>query len=417
MEIKRDRYLNQLIAGMGNGMIKVVTGLRRCGKSYLLMNIFHRYLTEHGVDDSHIVEVALDDRRNKALRDPDRMLEYVDSRVRDSGKYYIILDEVQLLGEFEDVLNSFLHMPNVDAYVTGSNSKFLSNDVITEFRGRGDEIRIYPLSFSEFFSAYGGTEEEAWNEYYTYGGLPAIASFDTSQKKMNYLKSLFLNVYSRDIIERYKIRDDAELEEVVNILASSIGSLTNPNKLANTFRSAKRPDVSYSTINSYLKYLQEAFMIQKASRYDVKGRKYINSLSKYYFTDIGVRNARLDFRQQEENHIMENIIYNELRVRGFSVDVGLVEINTSGSDGKHIRKQLEVDFVANRGSRRYYVQSAFEMATGEKREQEERPLLKIGDSFKKIIVVKDNIMLKRDEFGIATMGIRQFLLDGNSLDL
>jgi len=417
MEIKRDLYLNRLIRREKNGLIKVVTGVRRCGKSYLLFNLFHDYLIEKGVAEDHIIEVALDDRSNKELRDPDQMLAYLKDRIKDKETYYIILDEVQLLSEFEDVLNSLLHIRNADVYVTGSNSRFLSSDVITEFRGRGDEIRMYPLSFREFCSAYPGSEEDAWEDYYTYGGLPLILTRETDEEKAEYLINLFQKVYLSDIIDRHKIRNREELDELVDILASAVGSLTNPLKLSKTFKSVKNKTISDKTLKKYIDYLTDAFLVSKAVRYDIKGRKYIGSPTKFYFEDVGLRNARLNFRQTEENHIMENIIYNELRIRGYRVDVGLVEIFGKNSDNKTEKKHLEVDFVATKGSEKYYIQSAFTMPTDEKRMQEERPLNAIGDSFKKIIVVKDNIKPRRDEMGIVTMGIRRFLLNKNSLEL
>ncbi len=417
MKIQRQNYLNRLINKKGNGLIKVVTGVRRCGKSYLLFNLFHEYLLNEGVDESHIIEIALDDRRNIELRNPDNMLKYVDSRIVDREMYYIILDEVQLLGEFEDVLNSFLHIRNADVYVTGSNSKFLSSDVITEFRGRGDEIRIYPLSFSEFMSVYDGTVDEGWDDYFNYGGLPLVLSCPTPEEKSEYLISQFKKVYVSDLIDRHTIRNEEEFDELLDILASAIGSLTNPLKLAKTFKSVKNKVISDKTLKKYLDYLIDAFLVSKAKRYDIKGKKYINSPAKYYFEDIGLRNARLEFRQTEENHIMENIIYNELRIRGFRVDVGLVEHYSKDENKKSVKKQLEVDFVATKGSRKYYIQSAFAMSNPEKIAQEQRSLLSIPDSFKKIIVVRDNIKVRRNEQGIVTIGICNFLLDENSLEL
>ena len=417
MKIQRQNYLNRLINKKGNGLIKVVTGVRRCGKSYLLFILFHEHLLNEGVDESHIIEIALDDRRNIELRNPDNMLKYVDSRIVDREMYYIILDEVQLLSEFEDVLNSFLHIRNADVYVTGSNSKFLSSDVITEFRGRGDEIRIYPLSFSEFMSVYDGTVDEGWDDYLNYGGLPLVLSCPTPEEKSEYLISQFKKVYISDLIDRHTIRNEEEFDELLDILASAIGSLTNPLKLAKTFKSVKGKTISDKTLKKYLDYLIDAFLVSKAKRYDIKGKKYINSPAKYYFEDIGLRNARLEFRQTEENHIMENIIYNELRIRGFRVDVGLVEHYSKDENKKSVKKQLEVDFVATKGSRKYYIQSAFAMSNPEKIAQEQRSLLSIPDSFKKIIVVRDNIKVRRNEQGIVTIGICNFLLDENSLEL
>ncbi|MDO5296137.1 MAG: ATP-binding protein [bacterium] len=417
MEIKRDIYLNRLIRREKNSLIKVVTGLRRCGKSYLLFNIFHDYLTEKGVPEDHIIEVALDDRSNKALRDPDCMLQYIKERIADRETYYIILDEVQLLSEFEDVLNSLLHIRNADVYVTGSNSRFLSSDVITEFRGRGDEVRIYPLSFREYMSVYKGSVDEAWDDYITYGGLPLVLSWETAEDKAAYLLSLFQKVYLTDIVDRHKVRNKEELDELVDILASAIGSLTNPLKLSNTFKSVKKKPISDKTLKRYLDYLLDAFLVSKAARYDIKGRRYIGSPAKYYFEDVGLRNARLNFRQLEENHLMENVIYNELRLRGYGVDVGLIERREMNMEHKAVKKQFEVDFVAVKGSEKYYIQSAFAMPTLEKQAQEERSLNAIGDSFKKIIVVRDNIRVRRSELGIVTMGIRNFLLDENSLNV
>ena len=417
MEIKRDIYLNRLIRREKNGLVKIVTGIRRCGKSYLLLNLFHNYLLDKGVTEDHIIEIALDDRSNKELRDPDCILRYVKERIVDKDTYYIILDEVQLLAEFEDVLNSLLHIRNADVYVTGSNSKFLSSDLITEFRGRGDEVHIYPLSFREYCSVYEGSDDEAWDDYFTYGGLPLILSRETAEEKAEYLMSLFQKVYLSDIVDRHNIRNREELDELVDILASAVGSLTNPMKLANTFKTVKKKAVSDKTLNKYMDYLADAFLISKAVRYDIKGRKYIGSPAKYYFEDVGLRNARLNFRQMEENHIMENIIYNELRIRGYHVDVGLVEQYNKDAEDKTIKKQLEVDFIATRGSEKCYIQSAFAMPSQNKQEQEERPLNAIGDSFKKIIVVRDNIKVRRNDMGIVTVGIRNFLLDENSLSL
>lgn len=417
MEIKRDVYLDRLIRREKNGLIKVVTGVRRCGKSYLLFNLFHNYLLDKGVQENHIIEIALDDRSNKELRDPDNMLKYVKERIVDRDTYYIILDEVQLLAEFEDVLNSFMHIRNADVYVTGSNSKFLSSDLVTEFRGRGDEIRIYPLSFREYCSVYEGSADEAWDDYFTYGGLPLILSRETPEEKAGYLISLFQKVYLSDIVDRHKVRNREELDELVDILASAVGSLTNPLKLANTFKTVKKKTISDKTLKKYIDYLMDAFLVSKAVRYDIKGRRYIGSPAKFYFEDVGLRNARLNFRQMEENHIMENIIYNELRIRGYHVDVGLVEQFGKNSENKTTKKQLEVDFVVTRGSEKYYIQSAFAMTTSEKQMQEERPLNAIGDSFKKIIVVRDNIKIRRNDMGIVTIGIRNFLLDENSLNL
>ena len=417
MEIKRDVYLEKLIRKQKNGLIKVVTGVRRCGKSYLLFKIFHNYLVESGVGENHIIEIALDDRRNKELRDPDKMLEYIDGKIIDNEMYYIILDEVQLLPEFEDVLNSLLHIRNADVYVTGSNSKFLSTNVITEFRGRGDEIRVYPLTFSEMLSVYDGAIENAWDEYINYGGLPLVLSQSTWEEKAHYLTSLFGKVYLSDIIDRHKIRNEEEMGELVDILSSAVGSLTNPIKLSKTFQSVKNKTISNNTLKKYMDYLQDAFLISKAVRYDIKGKRYIGSPAKYYFEDIGLRNARLGFRQTEETHLMENIIYNELRYRGFQVDVGILELYGKDGNGKTTKKQVEVDFVANLGSRRYYIQSAFALTNEEKIKQETRSLKGIDDSFKKIIVVKDRIKARHDNNGFVTMGVFEFLTNPNSLEL
>lgn len=416
-EIKRDRYLKQLIDSRQNGFIKVITGIRRCGKSYLLNVLFYKYLLHNGVPYDHIIRVDLEDRMNKQLRDPDAMLRYVHDQIKDNELYYIIIDEVQMMNEFVDVLNSFRHISNADTYVTGSNSHFLSSDIPTEFRGRGETIHVNPLSFSEFYSAVGGDKQEAWREYYTYGGLPLIQSFDSEKEKIDYLKNLFETVYLADIVERHKVQNENEMRELVCVLASSIGSPCNPTKLVNTFKSVKNVDISNKTLSNYLSYLLESFLLNKAIRYDIKGKKYINTLSKYYFADIGLRNAVLDMRQQEETHIMENIIYNELIIRGYSVDVGVVEIKSQNSEGRWMRVQLEVDFVACLGSRKYYIQSAFSIPDREKELQESRSLLNIRDSFKKIIVVKDHIMPRRNEEGILTIGLWDFLLDENSLDM
>lgn len=417
MDIKRDKYLNDLINRMHNGMIKVVTGIRRCGKSYLLFNIFKNYLLEQGVPASHIIMIELDQRKNKKYRDPDVILDYIESLIEEDGQYYIMLDEVQMLQEFEEVLNSLLHIRNADVYVTGSNSKFLSKDVITEFRGRGDEIHIYPLTFKEFMEAYDGDMYHGWAEYVVYGGLPLTVTMKTEEQKISYLTNLFKETYLRDIIERYHIEKIQELEDLINILASSIGSLTNPPKLEATFKSVIQSTISLNTIRQYIEYLEDAFIINKANRYNVKGRKYIGTPLKYYFEDVGLRNARLGFRQVEETHLMENVIYNELRSRGYSVDVGMVEKRGVNKDGKEYRSQLEIDFVANLGSKRYYIQSAFSMPTEEKRIQEKASLVNINDSFKKIIVVKDIVNVTRDEAGITTMSIYDFLLKENSLEL
>ena len=415
MNIKRQQYLDQLIASQRNGLVKIITGIRRCGKSYLLFKLFHDYLNSQGIADDHIIQIALDDRTNKELRDPDNLLKYIKEQITDKDLYYIILDEIQMVDEFTDVLNSLLHISNADVYVTGSNSHFLSTDIVTEFRGRGDEIHLFPLSFSEYCEGYNGSTDQAWKDYYTYGGLPLILTLDTDKKKEDYLSNLYKSVYLVDVLERHKIKNIGEFDELVKIISSSIGSSCNPTKLANTFKSVKNVTIHHQTINKYLGFLEDAFLIEKSIRYNIKGKKYINTLAKYYFSDLGIRNALLGFRQQEETHIMENIIYNELRTRGLRVDVGMVETREPDKNGRLIRKQLEVDFVVNQGSQRYYIQSAFAMPTLEKEAQESASLLLINDSFKKIIIVKDDIKPKRNEQGILTIGLKDFLLDKNSL--
>jgi len=416
MIINRERYLNKIIQRKHNRLVKIITGIRRCGKSYLLFNLFYDHLIQSGVNGDHIIKIALDDWANKEFRDPDRLYGYVKSTIKDEKMYYILLDEVQLITHFEDVLNGLLHVNNCDVYVTGSNAKFLSKDIITEFRGRGDQIHINSLSFSEFLSVYNGSKDDAWKEYMLYGGLPNIVLMQSSELKKEFLINLFNETYLNDVISRYKIRNDAELGELINILASSIGSLTNPNKLSDTFKSVKKTDISNHTIKSYLDYFEDSFLIQNSFRYDVKGKKYINTPSKYYFTDIGLRNARLNFRQLEENHIMENIIYNELKIRGFSVDVGVVTLNMKDADGKSVRKQLEIDFICNKGDQKYYIQSAFRMDTEEKEKQELRSLNSLDDSFKKIIVLRDKELMSKDENGYLRIGLFDFLLNDNSLD-
>lgn len=415
--IERPKYLNELVSLRNNGMIKVVTGMRRCGKSYLLFNIFTTYLKDNGVNDDHIISIDLEDFKNRAMRVPENLYAYVESRIIDQDMYYILLDEIQMLGDFEDVLNGFLRMPNVDIYVTGSNAKFLSKDIITEFRGRGFEVKMHPLSFSEYMSAYPGSVQAGFNEYMLYGGLPQILTYDNEEQKVRFLKSLFDETYIKDIKDRYSIKKDDDLEELVNIMASGIGALTNPNKLANTFNSVKKSTISYDTIKDYIEYLCDSFLIEKATRYDIKGKKYINTPFKYYFADLGLRNARLNFRQSEKSHLMENLLYNELRMRGFNVDVGVVPVVVKNEEGKQQRTQLEVDFVCNLGSRRYYIQSAFRMDTDEKIQQERASLLRVDDSFKKIIVLGEETPILRDESGITTIGIFDFLLKENSLEL
>ena len=415
--IERPKYLNELVSLRNNGMIKVVTGMRRCGKSYLLFNIFTTYLKDNGVNDDHIISIDLEDFKNRAMRVPENLYAYVESRIIDQDMYYILLDEIQMLGDFEDVLNGFLRMPNVDIYVTGSNAKFLSKDIITEFRGRGFEVKMHPLSFSEYMSAYPGSVQAGFNEYMLYGGLPQILTYENEEQKVRFLKSLFDETYIKDIKDRYSIKKDDDLEELVNIMASGIGALTNPNKLANTFNSVKKSTISYDTIKDYIEYLCYSFLIEKATRYDIKGKKYINTPFKYYFADLGLRNARLNFRQSEKSHLMENLLYNELRMRGFNVDVGVVPVVVKNEEGKQQRTQLEVDFVCNLGSRRYYIQSAFRMDTDEKIQQERASLLRVDDSFKKIIVLGEETPILRDEAGITTIGIFDFLLKENSLEL
>lgn len=418
IEFNRGKYLQKLVSHKHNRLVKIVTGVRRCGKSYLLFNLFKQHLLDSGVDAAHIIEIVFDDRRRHNLRNPDACIEYVTSLIKDDQMYYVLLDEVQLMEDFEDVLLTFLHIPNLDTYATGSNSRFLSSDVITEFRDRGDEIHIAPLSFSEYANAFPDKPwNDLWEEYYNYGGMPYAAQLSSPEEKEDYLKRLFERTYIKDIVERYNIQEKQPMEQLVNIIASSIGTLTNPLKLENSFLSMGKTKLSHVTISQYLDYLQDAFLVEKSVRYDIKGKKYISTPSKYYFVDMGLRNARLNFRQTEENHIMENVIYNELRMRGFSVDVGTVEIKEKQPDGTWQRKQLEIDFVANKGSRRYYIQSAFMLTDEQKRMQEERPLLRVNDSFKKIVVVRDNIILRRDDNGLVTMGLKQFLLDENSLDL
>ena len=417
MEIKRDRYLNLLISKKHNGLIKVITGMRRCGKSYLLFTLFKDYLLSEGIEKSHIIEIAFDAYENKQYRDPDVLYPYLKEKIKDDGMYYVLLDEVQLLGEFEAILNSLTRMKNVDVYVTGSNARFLSKDVITEFRGRGDEVHMYPLSFAEFMSVYPGTKQDGWNEYMLYGGLPLVLSFTTPDQKIAFLKSLFEETYISDIVGRHNIRNKAELEELLNILSSAIGSLTNPEKLAATFRSVKNKKISSNTIKKYIDYLCDSFLIDSAVRYDVKGKKYIDTPVKYYFTDMGLRNARLNFRQLEETHIMENIIFNELIIRGFNVDVGVIMQYDTNEKGNSIRKQLEIDFVCNKGSKRYYIQSAYAIPDQAKMEQEQRSLMLTGDFFKRIIITKDTPAPYYNENGVLIMSVYDFLLNENSLDI
>ncbi len=410
MEIKRDHYLNKLIGHKKNGLVKIVTGIRRCGKSYLLFKLFRDHLISSGVKEDHIISVALDDYGNKPLLDPDELYRHVKNSITDGGDYYILLDEIQLVKDFESVVNGFLHIPGADVYVTGSNSKFLSSDVVTEFRGRGDEIRVYPLNFSEFYSAYGGDFDSAWLMFCNYGGMPLCLSMRTQEDKGKYLTNLFETTYLADIINRNNLRGNAEINELTDILASSIGSLTNPLKLSAAFGSTKRVKLSAGTISVYLGYLQDAFLIEKALRFDIKGKKYINTPAKYYFVDMGLRNARLSFRQQEYTHIMENVIYNELRARGYSVDVGVVE-TVGKENGVSLRKSLEVDFVVNSGDRRYYIQSAYNIPSEEKLKREQASLLSINDAFRKLIIVDRPILSGYNEQGIIMLSLKDFLLD------
>lgn len=417
MEIKRDYYLNKLIDTKNDGLIKIITGIRRCGKSYLLNKLFYEYLIENNVDESHIVKIALDNDENEKLLNNKELGNYIRNKIKDNKLYYILLNEIQLVENFESVLNGLLRIENIDIYVTGSNSKFLSTDIVTEFRGRGEEIRIYPLSFSEFMSAYNGSIQDGWIEYATYGGLPIIATkMNSDERKMKYLEEQNQNVYINDILERNRIDNSREIINILlKIISSSIGSLTNPKKISSTFKSEMNIDIAPATISNYLQYLEEAFIIEKSTRFDVKGRKYISTPSKYYFSDIGIRNSLINFRQQEETHIMENIIYLELKKRGFNVDVGLIEYKGK-ENGKDFYKQLEIDFIANKGNNKFYIQSAYSMPDSEKREQEERPLLKINDSFKKFIITKDYIKAWRDDNGIITMSLFEFLNNINSLE-
>ena len=417
MEIRRDIYLKKLINRMHNGMIKVVTGIRRSGKSYLLFTIFKDYLLSEGVDEDHIISIELDRLENKKYRTPYVILEQIRSQLIDSKDYYIFLDEVQLLDQFEDVLNSLLHIRNVDVYVTGSNSKFLSKDIITEFRGRGDEVHVYPVSFREYMTVFNGDKYEGWSSYVRFGGLPLTVTMNSDEQRVEYLTRLFEETYIKDIIERNHIEKKQELNDLINVLASGIGSLTNPSKIVATFNSVIQSDISLNTVRSYIEHLEDAFIISEANRYDVKGRKYIGTPLKYYFEDVGLRNARLGFRQVEETHLMENIIYNELRVRGFSVDVGVVMKRKRTKAGVQEKKQLEIDFIANQGSRRYYIQSAFSIPDEEKRKQEKASLINVGDSFKKIIIVKDVVKPWHDDDGILTISLYDFLLDEKSLEL
>lgn len=416
MIIPRDKYLRQLIASKGNGMVKIITGIRRSGKSFLLMTLFHQHLIEQGVQENHIIELSMDNRKNKKLRNPDILLEYIDKLVQSDGQiHYVILDEVQLVEDFVEVLLSLMQDKRLDVYVSGSNSKFLSKDVVTEFRGRGDEIHLYPLSFCEYYAAVGGDKHEAWKNYYTYGGLPQVLLTEEEEKKVNYLTDLYELTYLKDIIERNHLRNVDGLRTLIRILASSIGSPTNPKRITNTFLSTENVRIKDSTIRDYIGYLQDSFLIEEAMRYDVKGRKYIGTETKYYFVDMGLRAAILNLRQQEETHIMENIIYNELRMRGYRVDVGMVETWATNTENKTIRVPLEIDFVINKGAERIYIQSAYRMTNEDKEKQEKRSLLSTNDNFRKVIITYDNIKRKTDEQGIITIGLLDFLLDSNSI--
>ncbi len=416
MEIKRDSYLEQLKIRKDNGMIKIITGIRRCGKSFLLFVLFKKYLLESGVDHDHIIEIALDGIENEELRDPKKCYRYIKDAMKDEQKYYLLLDEVQFMPRFEEVLNSLLRIGNIDVYVTGSNSKFLSSDIVTEFRGRGDEIRIYPLSFAEFYAVFDGDFDDAWEEYMIYGGLPQVVKFSVERQKAEYLKNIFNNVYIKDVVERNRIQNVDEINTLVDILASVIGAPTNPTKISNTFKSERGLNYSNKTISNHIDYLAEAFLISKAERYDIKGRKYVGANRKYYFSDIGLRNARLNFRQQEPTHIMENIVYNELLIRGYNVDVGIVDVFAKSSEGKKVHKQLEVDFVVNQGSQRYYIQVAYDMTSEEKQTQELNSLRNIPDSFKKLVIVNGTKKPWRNEEGFVIMGMKYFLLNADSLE-
>ncbi len=415
MQIQRPRYLNQLIARQNNGMVKIVSGLRRCGKSYLLSVLFTEYLQKQGVASDHIINIHLDEFDDLRFRNPQVCHDYVMAQMQDDKPYYLMIDEVQLMDNFVAVLNGFLRIKNLDVYVTGSNSKFLSSDIVTEFRGRGDEIRVFPLSFAEFYSVVGGDWNNAWRQYYTFGGMPQVLGYERNEDKAKYLGNLLKETYLKDIIERNRIKNSDELEELLSVIASNIGGLTNPQKLSDTFKSVKKSKISVPTIKQYLDFFIDSFIVSRALRYDIKGRKYISTPSKYYFADMGLRNAQLNFRQQEENHIMENILYNELNVRGYSVDVGVVRVAQKVAPGQYTKAQLEVDFVANMGDKRCYIQSALNLDTAEKMAQEERSLLGVQDSFAKYIVVRDDIMPTRNDNGTIIMGLKDFLLNPDSL--
>ncbi len=410
MLFARQYYLDQLISAEGNGMIKVITGIRRCGKSFLLFTLFRNHLLEKGIRADHIIQINLEDRRNKDFRDPDALLNRIDSLMTDDGKYYILLDEVQLVQEFEDVLNSYLGVPNAEVYVTGSNAKFLSKDIITGFRGRGWEIRIHPLSFSEYYGVIGGEKAEAFEQYYIYGGLPVVAGLERAEDKQNYLREVYEAVYLRDVIDRNDLKNEGGLREIIRVLASGIGSSTNISRISNTFKSAEGKEIACSTISRYLECLQDAFFINEALRYDVKGRKYIGTETKYYFEDMGIRNVIVGFRQNEPTHAMENVIYNELRRRGFTVDVGVVEAFRTNEEGKRQRRRLEVDFVVNRHDERLYIQSAYAIPDEAKMKQEQDPLLHISDGFRKIIIAADRYSTGYNEDGILIVSLYDFLL-------
>ncbi|MGN1213984.1 MAG: ATP-binding protein [Bacteroidaceae bacterium] len=415
--IERNNYLKELVSLHNNGMIKVITGMRRCGKSYLLFEIFTSYLKNQGIEPNHIITIDFEDYRSRDLRDPDNLYLYIEHKIQDDKLHYILLDEVQLLRHFEDVLNGFLKMKNVDIYVTGSNAKFLSKDIATEFRGRGYEINMHPLSFSEYMSAYNGSVQSGLNEYMLYGGLPQILSYKSEEQKAKFLKSLFEETYIKDIKERYGLKQDDDLNELINIIASGIGALTNPNKLANSFRSEKKSAISYDRIKEYIDYLCDSFLIEKSTRFDIKGKRYINTPFKYYFMDLGLRNARINFRQFEKSHLMENLIYNEMRTRGFNVDVGVVPTIIRRENNQRQRSNLEIDFVCNLGSRRYYIQSAYRIESEDKMKQEQASLLNVDDSFKKIIILGEECPITRNQHGITTISVYDFLLKENSLEL
>ena len=418
MIFKRKKYLDKLVVGQGNGLVKIVCGGRRCGKSFLLFNLFHQYLIESGIGDDHIIELSLDERKNKHLRNPDLLLDYIDNKIgNDNDKYFVILDEVQLVEDFVEVLLSLMHNQKLEVYVSGSNSKFLSKDVVTEFRGRGDEIQVWPLSFAEYYEEIGGDRTMAWKQYYTFGGLPQVSLIEGSERKIKFLHNLYELSYLKDIIERNRLRNEEGMRQLVQILSTCIGSSTNPKRISNIFKSVENIGISHNTIKDYIGYLQDAFLIEEALRYDVKGRKYIGTKSKYYFTDMGLRSAILDFRQLEENHIMENVIYNELRMRGYLVDVGMVETWKQNKKGQNVRSNLEIDFVANKGNMRYYIQSAFAISDEEKREQELASMKNVKDAFKRIVIMRDDIMPYHDDNGFLVVGLLDFLLNPNSMDL